>query len=40
MFRQTIIAGVIGTGEQLIAGITHNGNKHKVVNSYSIFFKI
>jgi hypothetical protein len=38
MFRQTIIAGVIDTGEQLIAGINDNGNKHKVVNIYSIFF--
>jgi hypothetical protein len=39
MFRQTIIAGVIDTGEQLIAGFTDNGNKHKVVNRYTIFFK-
>jgi hypothetical protein len=38
MFRQTIIAGVIDTGEQLIAGISDNGNKHKVVKIYTIFF--
>ncbi len=38
MLRETIIAGVIDTGEQLIAGINDNGNKHKVVNSYTKFF--
>jgi hypothetical protein len=38
-YRLLIIAGVVVTGDKLVAGVMDTGNKHKVVNISANFNK-